>query len=138
MTTITAHDSKIYGIDWAHDKRNELVTCALDKTIKAWNIQHLTDSEGASQPSYTFYTSYPVWRARNLPFGNGVLSLPQRGETALEMWTPQDLHEPIERFERHSDVVKEFVWRKGGLGKSHHSAAHNEVLSISQMIRNIS
>ncbi|EKM55335.1 uncharacterized protein PHACADRAFT_255888 [Phanerochaete carnosa HHB-10118-sp] len=30
------------------------------------------------------------------------------------MWIPQDLTEPVERFEGHADVVKEFVWRKGG------------------------
>lgn len=117
VNTIQAHDAKIYGIDWAHDKRNEIVTCSLDKTIKAWDIQYLTNSDGVYEPSYTIHTSYPIWRARNLPFGKGILSLPQRGETALEMWTPQDLRDPIERFEGHSDVVKEFVWRKGGQGQ---------------------
>ena len=34
------------------------------------------------------------------------------------MWTPQDLDEPIERFTGHDDVVKEFVWRKGGQNDS--------------------
>ena len=56
MSTIKAHDAKIYGIDWAHDKRDEIVTCSLDKTIKAWDIQHLTDSAGALQPTYTIHT----------------------------------------------------------------------------------
>lgn len=119
MSTIKAHDAKIYGIDWAHDKRNEIVTCSLDKTIKSWDIQQLSNVEGDHEPRYTIHTAYPIWRARNLPFGKGVLSLPQRGETALEMWTPEDLHEPIERFEGHADVVKEFVWRKGGQGHCH-------------------
>ncbi|GJE87140.1 WD40 repeat-like protein [Phanerochaete sordida] len=114
VTTIKAHDAKIYGIDWAHDKRNELVTCSLDTTIKAWDISQSPTADELYEPSYTIHTSYPIWRARNLPFGKGVLSLPQRGETALEMWTPQDLSEPVERFEGHADVVKEFVWRKGG------------------------
>jgi WD repeat-containing protein 59 len=114
VTTIKAHDAKIYGIDWAHDKRNEIVTCSLDTTIKAWDIQHPPNSNRSYDPTYTIQTTYPIWRARNLPFGKGVLSLPQRGETALEMWTPEDLHDPVERFEGHMDVVKEFVWRKGG------------------------
>lgn len=114
VTTIKAHDAKIYGIDWAHDKRNEIVTCSLDTTIKAWDILQSPKSGSFHEPLYTIHTAYPIWRARNLPFGKGVLSLPQRGETALEMWTPQDLSEPVERFEGHADVVKEFVWRKGG------------------------
>ena len=46
-----------------------------------------------------------------------MLSLPQRGETALEMWIPEDHFEPLARFEGHTDVVKEFVWRKGGQGE---------------------
>jgi hypothetical protein len=65
-------------------------------------------------PKTCIQTTYPVWRARNLPFGEGVLSLPQRGETNLEMYGKgADL---IETFEGHSDVVKEFVWRKGSNG----------------------
>jgi len=46
-----------------------------------------------------------------LPFGQGVLSLPQRGSTELEMWANG---ESVETFVGHSDVVKEFVWRKSG------------------------
>ncbi|KAI0764721.1 hypothetical protein C8Q74DRAFT_1283552 [Fomes fomentarius] len=104
---IIAHGAKIYGIDWAHDRRNELVTCSLDKTIKIWDTQ-------SAQPNIVINTSYPVWRARDLPFGQGVLSLPQRGETALEMYAHEDPTLPIEKFEGHADVVKEFVWRRGG------------------------
>lgn len=46
-----------------------------------------------------------------------MLSLPQRGETALEMFAHEDdgpQQSPVEVFEGHTDVVKEFVWRKGG------------------------
>ena len=46
-----------------------------------------------------------------MPFGQGVLSLPQRGSTELEMWANG---ESVETFVGHSDVVKEFVWRKSG------------------------
>lgn len=118
VVTVRVHGAKIYGIDWSHENRNELATCSLDKTIKVWDYQRLAESQGSCEPTYTVNTSYPVWRARNLPFGQGLLSLPQRGETALEMWTPQDLETPVERFEGHTDVVKEFVWRKGGQGQS--------------------
>ena len=66
------------------------------------------------EPTTKIQTTYPVWRARNLPFGRGgVLSLAQRGETALEMWAQGHPEAPVERFEGHADVVKEFVWRRG-------------------------
>ena len=83
------------------------MTCSLDKTVKIWDTQ-------SAQPSIRIDTAYPVWRARDLPFGQGVLCLPQRGETALEMYVHEDPTEPVERFEGHEDVVKEFVWRRGG------------------------
>ena len=89
------------------------MTCSLDKTIKTWDINSVS-SEANPEPKTCIQTTYPVWRARNLPFGEGVLSLPQRGETNLEMYGKGgDL---IETFEGHSDVVKEFVWRKGNNG----------------------
>jgi len=68
------------------------------------------------QPKSTIRTIYPVWRALNLPFGQGILSLPQRGETMLEMYARNDAEKPVEVFKGHVDVVKEFVWRKGGHG----------------------
>ena len=89
------------------------MTCSLDKTIKTWDINSF-GSEANPEPKTCIQTTYPVWRARNLPFGEGVLSLPQRGDTNLEMYGKgADL---IETFEGHSDVVKEFVWRKGNNG----------------------
>ncbi|KAJ2933260.1 hypothetical protein H1R20_g3837, partial [Candolleomyces eurysporus] len=107
MTRISAHHSKIYGIDWSHHLRNEIVTCSLDKTIKTW------DTNDCNAPKSCIETDYPVWRARNLPFGQGVLSLPQRGETRLEMFARGESPMLVETFDGHSDVVKEFVWRKG-------------------------
>lgn len=77
----------------------------------------MTDDNGRpDKPKTTINTTYPVWRARDLPFGHGVLSLPQRGETTLEMYGHTDSHQPVETFEGHADVVKEFVWRRGGQG----------------------
>lgn len=80
-------------------------------------------NESTDLPRSVIHTTYPVWRARDLPFGKGILSLPQRGETTLEMWAHGgeevglDSKLPIEVFEGHTDVVKEFVWRRGGSGK---------------------
>ncbi|KAF9467004.1 hypothetical protein BDZ94DRAFT_1250295 [Collybia nuda] len=114
VSKIKAHNSKIYGIDWSHDVRNEIVTCSLDKTIKVWDISESTDSKGFVDPKVSIQMTYPVWRARNLPFGRGLLSLAQRGVTALEMYAHYQSNSPVETFEGHKDVVKEFVWRKGG------------------------
>jgi WD40 repeat protein len=137
VKSIRAHSAKIYGIDWAHNNSRELVTCSLDKTIKLWDVDTsptgqggLCDTDGnvsmhpqcsIYEPYCTIHTSYPVWRARDLPFGNGLLSLPQRGGDALEMWAHKmeipRASIPVEAFEGHADVVKEFVWRRGGRGK---------------------
>src|SRR6267154_3275508 len=116
VSHIVVHDAKIYGIDWSHSIRNELVTCSLGKTIKSWDINDCIDAGGAFQPKSIFKTTYPVWRALNLPFGQGILSLPQRGETVLEMYARNDSERRVDVFEGHTDVVKEFVWRKGGPG----------------------
>ncbi|KAJ3892146.1 hypothetical protein GG344DRAFT_45919 [Lentinula edodes] len=113
VATIDAHSSRIYGIDWSQTEPTEIVTCSLDKTIKVWDSKTMTLKT-------MIRTGYPVWRARSLPFGRGVLSLAQRGETALEMFSlenqglgPGTSEVPVDSFQGHSDVVKEFVWRKG-------------------------
>ncbi|KAG9021212.1 hypothetical protein FS837_007474, partial [Tulasnella sp. UAMH 9824] len=77
-------------------------------------------SDDEPKPRSVIHTRYPVWRARHLPFGYGVLALPQRGETALEMWSPDQTDQPIHTVEGHTDVVKEYVWRfKGGHDPEH-------------------
>ncbi|KAK0185986.1 vacuolar membrane protein [Armillaria mellea] len=108
ISKIPAHTSKIYGIDWSHQESNEIVTCSLDKTIKIWDVN------AYQEPKTVIHTTYPVWRARNLPFGHGVMSLAQRGEAILEMYARDDTTMPVDVFEGHQDVVKEFVWRRGG------------------------
>lgn len=125
------------------------MTCSLDKTIKLWDVDSSpTGQDGLYhcggnatilpqcsiyEPYTTIHTSYPVWRARDLPFGHGLLSLPQRGGDALEMWahSTEVPHTsiPIEAFEGHADVVKEFVWRRGGRGE-HHSSKFETYSSI--------
>jgi hypothetical protein len=84
-------------------------------------------TEDASKPilQNEIETPYPVWRARNLPFGDGVLALPQRGTLALEMFafdTSSGKSSPnaprgarlATAFEGHRDSVKEYVWRAAG------------------------
>jgi hypothetical protein len=89
---------------------NQIVTCSLDKTIKTWDIHANESLDAIQSPVSTIHTKYPVWRARYLPFGRGLLTLPQRGSTELEMWKEESV---VERFTGHNDIVKEFVWRKG-------------------------
>ncbi|KAJ7831185.1 hypothetical protein B0H14DRAFT_2365267 [Mycena olivaceomarginata] len=130
-TRLRAHRSKIYGIDWSPRVRDELVTCALDGEIKVWDVGATTGTgehggglyntglyAPTHTPAHTIRTAHPVWRARHLPFGRGVLSLPQRGGTGLGMYAFDYAgwggDEPVEVFEGHTDVVKEFVWRRGG------------------------
>ncbi|KZT72699.1 hypothetical protein DAEQUDRAFT_596441 [Daedalea quercina L-15889] len=110
---IEAHNAKIYGIDWAHGRSNEILTCSLDKSIKLWDTHNIQQDDGLV-PTLTIRTAYPVWRARDLPFGRGLLSLPQRSETALEMYAYENPQVPVNVFSGHTDVVKEFVWRRGG------------------------
>lgn len=87
-------------------------------------MQSPTESSLNGGAIHTIALPYPVWRARDLPFGSGVLSLPQRGQCTLEMYSyrrtqpiedtkPQVQVGLVERFEGHEDVVKEFVWRRG-------------------------
>ncbi|KIY66475.1 hypothetical protein CYLTODRAFT_377661 [Cylindrobasidium torrendii FP15055 ss-10] len=109
ISRIRAHSSKIYGIDWSHQDAKEIVTCSLDRTIKVWDTDNPNDG-----PKALINTTYPVWRARTLPFGRGLLSLAQRGESRLEMYANDKPGYPAHVFEGHTDVVKEFVWRRGG------------------------
>ncbi|KAI1310244.1 hypothetical protein EDD11_003860 [Mortierella claussenii] len=103
--SIPAHQQKINGIDWSRKHRNHIVTCSLDKTIKFWDI------DDTSQPHKEIVTKSPVWRARHTPFGHGILTMPQRTETALSLWNRDHSSEPVCKFEGHTDTVKEFVWR---------------------------
>ncbi|EJD35434.1 hypothetical protein AURDEDRAFT_117375 [Auricularia subglabra TFB-10046 SS5] len=128
LFTIRAHDAKIYGISWSRTRPNEILTCSLDSTVKVWDVGcgsvSLADNQGFPSPGKENYhtsplrvaqTRYPVSRARSLPFGDGFLTLPQRGETVLELWSHQQgLDEPVHVFDGYPDVVREFVWRTRG------------------------
>lgn len=115
VSTIKAHDSKIYGIDWSRFSPNELTTCSLGKTIKTWNVLDTSDGKNM-QPLQIIRTDYPVWRARNLPFGRGILAQPHRGRCALDMFSADQPSVPVYSFEGLTDVASEFVWRSLGHG----------------------
>lgn len=42
MVTITAHMSKITGIDWSYQSEHELLSCSQDKTVKVSATRCLT------------------------------------------------------------------------------------------------
>ncbi|KAG0188233.1 hypothetical protein DFQ28_005191 [Apophysomyces sp. BC1034] len=76
-----------------------------------WNIHTPDNAEEV------IVTNTPVWRARNTPFGNGVLTMPQRSESTLFLYNRASPDIPVHAFEGHTDTVKEFVWRwKGSNG----------------------
>ncbi|KAF9364972.1 hypothetical protein BGX34_011882 [Mortierella sp. NVP85] len=110
--SIQAHKQKINGVDWSRKHKNHLVTCSLDKMIKFWDI------DDPKEAINEIVTKSPVWRARHTPFGHGILTMPQRTETALSLWNRDHPEEPVCKFEGHTDTVKEFVWRIRDVGDS--------------------
>lgn len=141
VSEIQAHSAKIYGIDWSRRKSSDLITCSLDKSFKVrvcslaatmlmllqyWSMDKCTT------PLLTVQTASPVFRARYLPFGRGVLTLPQRSDHALSIWGRTKIEasntaQPVARFEGAREGIKEFVWRtRGGsdidYGQSHRRA----------------
>ncbi|TKY88794.1 hypothetical protein EX895_002425 [Sporisorium graminicola] len=124
LATIEAHENKIYGIDWSRDTSlglDRLVTCSLDRTVKFWDLASDTSQaaigarELVTEAESMIETRTPIWRARHLPFGNGVMTMPQRGDTTLSMWAKDEPEEPKATFAGHTDIVKEYLFRtKGG------------------------
>ncbi|KAI2956314.1 hypothetical protein CBS147322_2778 [Aspergillus niger] len=117
IKSIEAHSTKIYGLDWNRVRPGALVTCSLDKTIKFWD--YTVDTE---VPEKVIKTPFPVWRARNTPFGWGVLAMPQRGNSDLHLYsrragegsTSNDELPLVHSFLGHKGQVKEFLWRARG------------------------
>ncbi|ROW10160.1 hypothetical protein VMCG_02111 [Cytospora schulzeri] len=118
LRSISAHTSKIYGIDWNRFIATSIVTCSLDKSIKFWDY-----SKGEDVPERVIRTDFPVWRARHTPFGSGLLAMPQNEPGHLYLFdrrtqpdTPKDGPvEPVATFEGHGDhKAKEFLWRSRG------------------------
>ncbi|KAK1837067.1 hypothetical protein QBC39DRAFT_294888 [Podospora conica] len=118
LKTISAHTSKIYGVDWNRTRSTGLVTCSLDKSIKFWDY-----SVSDEVPERVIRTDFPVWRARHTPFGWGLLAMPQDEPGNLYLYdrrtaphVPVDgTVNPVAVFEGHGNhKVKEFLWRSRG------------------------
>ncbi|KAI9370661.1 hypothetical protein BJX61DRAFT_80137 [Aspergillus egyptiacus] len=117
IRSIEAHNTKIYGVDWNRVRPGALATCSLDKTIKFWDYTVEDDV-----PEKVIKTPFPVWRARNTPFGWGILAMPQRGNSDLHLYSrravegvgPDGHLPPVHSFPGHKGQVKEFLWRARG------------------------
>ncbi|KAF2005353.1 hypothetical protein P154DRAFT_518855 [Amniculicola lignicola CBS 123094] len=122
LTTIDAHNTKIYGIDWHRADEHKILTCSLDHTIKLWDKVGIDND--IAEPCRVIRTDYPVWRARHTPFPNGILAMPEQGSSALNLYThdaggPEDdtnIAEPAYAFSAHEEDanVQEFLWRSRG------------------------
>ncbi|KAI1392084.1 uncharacterized protein F4822DRAFT_115138 [Hypoxylon trugodes] len=117
LKSISAHTSKIYGLDWNRSKATSIVTCSLDKSIKFW------DYSVSDEPERIIHTDFPVWRARHTPFGYGLLAMPQNDPGNLYLYDGRrDEGEAIDStinprniFPGHGNhKVKEFLWRSRG------------------------
>lgn len=104
---------------------HRLTASPSDKSIKIWSIDPPNESSGGGAgipsdtsqktrlidtPDRTIQTSAPVWRARFTPFGEGILSLPQAGETTLDLWklgSQPGEEKVVKQFSGHTDKVKE-------------------------------
>ena len=116
IKSIEAHNTKIYGVDWNRVRPGALVTCSLDRTVKFWDYTVEGDV-----PEKLIRTQFPVWRARNTPFGWGVLAMPQRGNSDLHLYSrragganPNENLPLVHSFPGHTGQVKEFLWRPRG------------------------
>ena len=134
------------GIDWSRKDAKQIITCSLDQSFKvrrrslalshslarshpdssllqSWRLGDVRD------PLRSVTTSSPIWRARWLPFGDGVLSLPQRSDHALSVWSyktdeKDEQPKPVARFEGAREGVREYVWRtRGGEDLDHGASA---------------
>jgi len=123
LSTIAAHSTKIYGIDWNRSDAHKIMTCSLDMTIKLWDKVDVTaNASTPSPPHRVIRTHYPVWRARHTPFPAGILAMPQRGNSSLWLYKNVDndpstfTNDPGHEFRAHEPdaQVREFLWRTRG------------------------
>lgn len=131
LRSIQAHQSKIYGVDWNRDYRENILTCSSDHTIKMWNWTRTPDPIGdkVGDPiDRIIRTPYPVWRARHTPFGYGIVAMPADEDPHLYLYDRRTKRladrdaaiDPVHVFDGHRGRVQEFLWRyRGDLEEGH-------------------
>ncbi|KYQ94108.1 hypothetical protein DLAC_04388 [Tieghemostelium lacteum] len=100
----TVHSGKIYGIDWSPEVENEILTCSQDKTIKIWSYPN-------TKPIGIIATNNPVLRAKYLPMGKGIVSISDRGENNIRLWSSNNYTVPVATFQGHTDSIRSFDYR---------------------------
>lgn len=111
VTYISAHLSKINGLDWSPVDGHKLLTCSLDNAVKVWDIFEDTRNAKAVCDHRA-----PVWRAKYTPPGNGILTVPL--STASQrtiinvpyLWNITNLKTPFQTFYGATSTL-EFHWR---------------------------
>ncbi|XP_054165460.1 GATOR complex protein WDR59-like isoform X2 [Oppia nitens] len=117
---ITAHLSKINGLDWSPTIASQFATCSQDGSVRFWD---LTTSK--SKPDAILPAGLPVWRARFTPFGNGIVTalVPQLRRSSeynsLWMWSMNCFDQPMHSFVGHLDVVLDFGWHNKNNGNEY-------------------
>lgn len=137
-----AHTGKINGIDFSGGSSN-IITCSNDSKIKFWDLTSYKIEDFSSdfnyfanenerstdiRPSVVINTSFPVARARNLPFGSekacGIMPL-IGGENSIHIVNYDHAHtaslgsnrtqvidsDPVFKFQGHNGAIKDFLWR---------------------------
>jgi WD40 repeat protein len=107
---ITAHLSNILCLDWSPKFEDQLVTCGQDRQIKIWNYNQ------PKEYKFNTTTAYPVHRVRYTPFGEGLVTVSQKTDFQVRLWSlnnatdSQDIAN-INVFYGHTDVIKSFDFR---------------------------
>ncbi|KAL1490396.1 hypothetical protein ABEB36_013102 [Hypothenemus hampei] len=112
---VSAHLSKIYGLDWSPHAEQQIASASEDHTVRFF------DTSNPRKPDMILTTGSPVWRARYTPFGNGMITvvvpqLRRGGENGLLLWNISNPTTPMHTFVGHRDVVLEFQWRPMRVG----------------------
>ncbi|ODV61757.1 Mtc5p ASCRUDRAFT_56190 [Ascoidea rubescens DSM 1968] len=115
LYNVQAHEAKINGLDFSKKNEHEIISASNDCTVKYWNY------ENSEEPFATIHTTFPVSRARHLPFGHGCGIMPLRGgHNSIYLCkrpvpTPENkvfkLENPVHVFEGHRQPVCDFLWR---------------------------
>lgn len=111
MIYISAHLSKINGLDWSPIDGQKLLTCSLDHAVKLWDV-----FDDARNAKAICDLRAPVWRAKYTPLGNAILTVPlstasQRTINVPYLWNIGNLKNPFQTFNGATSVL-DFQWRR--------------------------
>lgn len=121
---ITAHVAKISGIDWNPTRQTEFVTVANDRHIKVWDTRNTRNCVNSS------LTGYPLWKVRYTPFGHGLVTVAQRSDYQVRLWSLVEGISNIHVFNGHRDVIRSFDFRT--FESNHTGSKEFQLLTLSR------